>query len=592
MNFSRLCHEDLREAAMQNPFIEKFNDLIYKLFYSVSMLLNSGSGNESRDALESCQDLLENINVQFHHELEFGIHDFTDLLKQFILNLLSEINQPFSDSQTMLQSCSAQYRLLGEEGLGKFVHNELPVFYAYYLTEILTGFRRYYSEKIRFLREEVIRLEELSDSPDETAASDVYNRLHAFLINESVQYDWQEYKDYVDSHEINREAFYRKYFYWQWIQLREGIHSGELAAISSGVRFAIGSKPGNLTNIIENLPDPGQNLSPEELMNNLISSGDYRKVQTHFPNRFLHQAFDFISRTYIDKFDVQTAKKGLFSYSTEYPWYIRWFSSTSFLRAATLSLIGLMLMAGLFDSNLYSLNGKELASPASIFMEDMLHGTLFRILKQGFSAFWILILAIPFILPVFLLGYLLARKIRKKPGSDEITELKFLELVHLTESNNGNLLYLSFIIPLLFVVLQMANADTVGMINNITGFRLVSTLLIITGLTLIAVFRHVKEKNRYKPVKWLLKSTEHIFWLHLFQALLIRIFITDMLLRLEINQDTFSGDDGLFIWGISKFIVLNAGPLDFVIMPVFSVIVAFLTLFFSFFIDKVLGNKE
>jgi hypothetical protein len=48
----------------------------------------------------------------------------------------------------------------------------------------------------------------------------------------------------------------------------------------------------------------------------------------------------------------------------------------------------------------------------------------------------------------------------------------------------------------------------------------------------------------------------------------------------------------LFIFGISKFIRLEFGYFDFIIMPIFTILVSLLTLFFSFFIDKVLGNKN
>jgi hypothetical protein len=150
---------------------------------------------------------------------------------------------------------------------------------------------------------------------------------------------------------------------------------------------------------------------------------------------------------------------------------------------------------------------------------------------------------------------------------------------------------MSFVIPLLFVVLQMTSSDTIGMINTITGIRLLSTFIIVIGLTIAAVFMHVREKNKYKGINWVIKRTEHMFWLHLLQAMLITVFIIDILLRLEINISNFPTHDDLFSVGISKFIRFEIGPFDFIVMPIFTVMVSLLTLFFSFFIDKVLGNK-
>ena len=173
-----------------------------------------------------------------------------------------------------------------------------------------------------------------------------------------------------------------------------------------------------------------------------------------------------------------------------------------------------------------------------------------------------------------------------------VRSFKFLDLIHSTESNQSNLLYFSFVVPLIFVVVQMASSDTIEMINNITGIRLISTLIIIIGLTISAVYMHVKERNKYKNTAWLLKKTEHMFWLHILQALLITIFIIDLMLRLDISIDSFQSHDDLFSAGISKFIKLEIGPFDFIVMPIFTLLVALLTLFFSFFIDKVLGSKE
>jgi hypothetical protein len=138
----------------------------------------------------------------------------------------------------------------------------------------------------------------------------------------------------------------------------------------------------------------------------------------------------------------------------------------------------------------------------------------------------------------------------------------------------------------------MANAETIGMINNITGIRFISSLIIIIGLTISAVYGHVKDKNKHKSNSWILKRTEHMFWLYFFQAILISIFIIDIMLRLEINISDFSSSNDLFIFGISKFIRLEFGYFDFIIMPIFTILVSLLTLFFSFFIDKVLGNKN
>jgi hypothetical protein len=138
----------------------------------------------------------------------------------------------------------------------------------------------------------------------------------------------------------------------------------------------------------------------------------------------------------------------------------------------------------------------------------------------------------------------------------------------------------------------MASPSTISMINNIEGIRLISTLIIIIGLTLLSVYLSVKEKNGNRPKSWIINKTKHMFWLHLLQAMLLTVFVIDLLLRFELSYDMFPSKDELIVMGISKYIEIDFGFFDFRIMPVFSILVSFLTLFFSFFIDKVIGRGD
>jgi len=46
----------------------------------------------------------------------------------------------------------------------------------------------------------------------------------------------------------------------------------------------------------------------------------------------------------------------------------------------------------------------------------------------------------------------------------------------------------------------------------------------------------------------------------------------------------------LFFLGMSKYIAIKRGVIDVVIMPTFTIMITILTLFFSFFIEKIFGG--
>ena len=364
----------------------------------------------------------------------------------------------------------------------------------------------------------------------------------------------------------------------------------ELAKYNSALRFALGNVSTFNEKLVQQLPGIGYTDKNHEVDKKLFIDQKFDQIISHLPNKFLHQCFEYISTLYINRFDVATAEKGLFSYSTRFPWYYRLFTKTYVVRFLTLFLVFMLVMAGVFDVTTYEIENITENAPAADFVKHLLGEQVFAAFHYFSAGFWIGLLCLSFALP-FLVLIVLSKNLILKKSFEKGLKLKFLEIIKSIESNNSNLLYMSFVIPLLFVVLQMTSSDTVGMINNITGIRLLSTLIIVIGLTIAAVFMHVREKNKYKGINWVIKRTEHMFWLHLLQAMLITVFIIDILLRLEINISNFPTHDDLFSVGISKFIRLEIGPFDFIVMPIFTVMVSLLTLFFSFFIDKVLGNK-
>jgi hypothetical protein len=253
-----------------------------------------------------------------------------------------------------------------------------------------------------------------------------------------------------------------------------------------------------------------------------------KHIIKHRPTKLIHNAYSFLIEHFISKYHVDNVRDTLAKFSTKFPWYYHFFTIKKYLRGLFLLLIVLILAAGAFDTNLY--NGNK---------------------------------------------------------------LNFFKLIESIEGKRSHLLYIPFIMPLLIVVLQMSSSDTVLLINKIEGFRFFSTFILVIGLTIISVYNYVKERNESMSTNWLIKRTEHMLWLHLIQAFVISIFVIDLILRFQVSTEDFGQDEnGLFFLGMSKYISIVKGPIDVVIMPTFTIMIAILTLFFSFFIEKIFGGNQ
>jgi hypothetical protein len=593
-NFTKLVDTNFEFHFSGNQFLSCLNRIVYNLFYSQSIYLQYTDSEQVEGVLNDTMGLVNVLRTLQDQSPEIEINDFSEVLIDFVNNILSELNLPMEEMEQLLQVNTSQYQLInGNDGLIELIRSTFPSFYQYFLLEIFIAFKRYYAEKIYFIREEMLRLVELSDSQEEEKANLVFDKLYASILNASITYDWQEVKDQVDiENNVDKKLFYKKYFSWISTNFEKTDSNDLLTQLNSKIRFSIGKSKGNLDLLVQKLPEPLPSISYKELQKKMVHNVKSSYIISHFPNKFLHQSFDFISKLYIDKFDVDTAKRGLISYSTEFPFYYRWLTKTNVLRIISIVLIAMLFLVGCFDGNVYKFGDLSENAPIATQIKTFLSPSIFYVFSKLFSGFWILILSLSFTLPIIMFLLVIKNYFTNDAEKGAVRSFKFLELIQSTEANQSNLLYFSFVVPLIFVVVQMASSDTIEMINNITGIRLISTLIIIIGLTISAVYMHVKERNKYKNTAWLLKKTEHMFWLHILQALLITIFIIDLMLRLDVSIESFQSHDDLFSAGISKFIKLEIGPFDFIIMPIFTLLVALLTLFFSFFIDKVLGSKE
>ena len=584
----------MQELNSEDKYLVEMNDLLFSLLRVITLYTNFNNTEELQEELGKSIDKLNELRMLPAQLDRMGTQQLREKLSVFVPVILDEINLQVNDLDVQIQNGLSQYELImGQDGIMEEI-NRLPLYYRVRFTDIFAGFKRYYKERMDFFRNDLKLLIEESETGNEKKLTDRYIETCNNLINESVGFDWQELKDQVDDLEddsSNQEikvTFYKKYFYWLSLNSMEDKNS--LYQLNSEIRFAEGKSDENTFKIVENLPVPPNN--GEISLYRLMVDFQLSDIIKHKPINLIHDSYDFLIEHFISKYHVDNVRETLARFSTKFPWYYKYLTDKKYLRFLFITLAILMLGAGAFDSTQYS--GK-LAPLANWLSTKLGHG-LFFVISEILAYSWGIIISLSFILPIlFLLKYLYHRYIlnEKPDDSDKEEKLNFFQLIESIEGKRSHLLYIPFVIPLLIVVLQMSSPDTISLVNKIEGFRFFSTLFLVIGLTILSVYNYVKERNQRMSASWLIQRTEHMLWLHLIQSFVISIFVIDLILRFQVSVDDFNDDNGgLYFLGMSKYIQIKRGIIDVVVMPTFTMMITILTLFFSFFIEKIFGSQE
>jgi hypothetical protein len=576
-------------VATSDDYLKALNKLLYSLLRVITLYTNFNNIDELQNELANAMGILNELRMMPMELDRFETSALREKMAVFIPVIVDEVNLPVNDLDLQIQRGMEQFELImGQGGIMEEIF-KLPLFYQQRFYDIFSGFKRYYKERLNFFRTDLKLLIEESETGNETKLSERYILTCNNLISDSVAFDWQELKDQIDELEAPGEIsplFYSKYF--DWLKLNASTDKKELYALNSEIRFAEGRSDEDLNQIVVNLPNPKSNdpIRIEELVINF----QLADVIKHRPINLIHDAYDFLIDHFISKYHVDNVRDTLAQFSTKFPWYYRYLTDKKYLRMLFIFLSLFMLGAGAFDGTRY----KDKLAPLAEWMNQHIGGKLFQFVSELFAYAWGLIISLSFIIPlVFVLNYLYHRYIlREKPDeNDKEKKLNFFQLIQNIEGKRSHLLYIPFVIPLLIVVLQMSNSDTIELINKIEGFRFFATLSLVVGLTILSVYNYVKERNEKMSTAWLIKRTEHMLWLHLIQAFIIAIFVIDLILRFQVDASNFETEDGgLFFLGMSKYIEIKRGVIDVVIMPTFTIMITILTLFFSFFIEKIFGG--
>lgn len=522
-----------------------------------------------------------------------SIHDLLDSLYTFYSHMLEELDIDITRTNAKIQSCLNQYEYLRNDSHLFTTASSFPLYIKHILCEILLSYRRLYREKVNYLQNELQYVLEA----DSTSADD-NNRYVDFcndILLQTVEHDWRIHRQKVlqeDDLEL-KKIFFDKYFYWQSITFgsyrdKNADQKSLITDLNSSIRFAAGSGSMNIQKIVNTLPesDRHRNLNDSHL-SILSHKKDFATKTSFVPLSSYYDTYDYLTERYIETFDIENVSKSISSFSSKFPAYIRWLSSTKFLMSSVLSILCLLFLTGVFDPNVYEFDGMSYRPPMPEMILSLGGDRLFNLISGSITFFWTTLLGTAFLIPVFFVLYKVLANSYNGIHTSEASTLSFKKNIERIEGKQSRLLFLSFIIPLVLILLQVSEPDIFSLISEFQGFRLISTILIFILLIVYSIYLDIEERNPKKPSSWITSRTKHMFWLHSLQALVLTVFVIDFLIRFRISADFFKSPDELISIGISKYIVLGNSWFDIVLMPSYTIIISLLTLFFTFFVNRI-----
>lgn len=596
LRLSALLHQvdDIKDVP---GFLKESPDLIPLLHLLHGMYLTSTTFMWHDEKILTIDEVKKTtralLQLKSHNLPLKGIYSLLDHLYTFYSHMAEELEIDISQTNKKIQLCFNQHEYLRIDGVLFDSISNLPIYFRHILHEVLLSFRRHYQDKIYYLQNELQQVLET----DSSSADD--NNLYVNFCNEillkSIVIDWNDYRQKVlRENNLNlKKSFFNKYFAWLHMTLDSYQEKSEeqkkqISKLNSIIRFAAAKGGKDIKIIIDSLPESLEyNNVNEGDLNLRIYEKDFVSKANFVPLNIYYDTYDYLSERYIDTFDIENVAKSISSFSTKFPTYIRWFSNTNFLRGCVLIFVSLLFLMGAFDPNIYEYAGEDYRPPLPQMIFSLLGDKQFNVISGILVAFWSTLVGVAFMIPVVFVLYKVLFNSYKSFQKAEGDSLSFIKNIKRIEGKQSQLLYLSFLIPLILIVIQMANPDTLSMINEFHGLRLFSSGIIVFLLTIYSIYLDIEQKNPKKPASWISSRTKHMFWLYSLQALLLTVFAIDFLLRFQLTAEDFSTPQELISLGISRFIVLEFKWFNIVLMPLFTIIISFLTLFFSFFVNRV-----
>ncbi|MCS6904548.1 MAG: hypothetical protein RML72_04430 [Bacteroidia bacterium] len=594
----RLCYLEKLPVGQwyfnYHPDLMLFQQFTIHLFSATIQFMNSSDPQGYLQNLNDSLDILNELKVTPASTPNINLQPTLNLLYRFVSNLVKEHDIPFNQIDRQIESAFNQFNLLtASDGLLSTTQ-ALPLFYKTVLKEIFLSYKRHYTEKIKFLQSKIKSVTDVSHLGGKN--EEEFIALSNYLFNQTIYFDWQALKGNVDTFIVSQapenknrlsRLFYRRYFYWQQLSYYNLPH---LLVFNSSIRSAIGRFT-TLDKIIESIPEPEDFAGFPAHRSILFENRSLNAAINHFPEWYHLDAYDYLSDHFLEKFDISSVQRSIENFSARLPAYYKIMTHKRYLSMLTLGIATLLLLIGCFDPNEYEVGGIKMRPTVAQFFWNFLGQRTYYVISKLITTLWGLLICTIYILPLAFIVYYLIRLPTTLQRKQNIT-LNYMQMLEKIEGKKSRLLYLQFITPLLLMILQIANPDAMNMITNIKGISFITIMFVLVGLVYTTLYNDISKVNPNRSKDWLTGRVWHMFWLYSLQAIILTFITTEVLVRLD-SKPTFTYNtlDDLELLGMAKTVYYQFfWGIEVAIMPVITLIMTMISLYFSFFLNKVVGK--
>ena len=578
---------ELREFFETNhPDLLEFQTFLVNFVDAAVIHPNISSPGEYVKRLKRARGALNNLKLLRNTSPHFDVLGILDDLYHFVSNILKGGEIPLKEMSQHLDLAFEQYRLITGPLLEKA--EKLPGFYRELLLEALYSFKRYYQEFIDFFRDHLVRIVD-------TAGEEEFLANCNAILDHTVFFDWQEMKQLVDEQGDRRatEAFYRRYFAWRKLSESNEAERPEIrnqrdvlnARIRSAVPVVLDGK-GALTRRLKKLPTPVEVPNYTEAFQFLAHRTDPAVLLNHFPLNLYLRSYEYLSDHFLRKFDIRSVSRSLRNFAMRFSWFYRGLTNTEVLRGMVLGTFSLLGLSSIIYADVTipadtEDRGAAIVLDLSRALSHLLGDSLIGAVRIGLSAYWTTFFALLLLGPLCLL---LVLQYRKYLASRLREQQRFISLFDRIESKKPSLLFIQFFTPLLLVLMETFKSNLV-FINSMGLYNYVTTMVVLLLIINFSITRDILDANPSMPASWIFHRARHMFWLYFLQAMLVSIFLINILAHFP----EFQEKNAVKAMRQGKVIAIDLPLISYklYLLPKLTLLISTLSLFVSLFIKRV-----
>ena len=567
---------NIPELQISNPELSIFIQLIQILLTNILTNHHTSEEDTKKSLLEAIEKINQLKNINFDN-LNINLNDILDDLYQFIKLIHFEINGDNIEIETEIENSLVQYRrVFSEDGLLNKL-NSIPLFFRSILEEIFYYYKSYYNQKI-----ELLELTNTAIICNDIRLSEITDH----LLEKIVYYDLMSLKENVIDSTQSNNLYYK-------LLLREKLKVVDRPALDKlniTIRNSFNDSKNKNTIFGQNHTKDNQQISENELFGFYIPSISLFNDSPQLNKQLYLKAYNFIIEKRLESYDFENAKSSLEKISPGFPKWLKILSNVTSIKFLSLGIIGLILLTAAFDNNIYEFDEISFRPLIPYWIKNLIPG-LFNSVSISLQLIWTVLIYGTILSAFVIVFYKVFRGIKNK-SKKSAYENSVQRISELTEYKKLNLLLLHFLFPLLIVIAEIIHPETLRAFFNIGGSRLIYMGVLAIILVIHSIRKDIQYKNPNRSLGWVKKKASYIFWLYLFQTLVVSILILDLFVKFEVGEEMFTSYKQMTDMGLSKIIEFHFYYFDVVLFPIFTFTLTAASLLFSVFIEKLFSKKK